>query len=193
MKTSATKPTKIPAANPIRQDQARFEAEAIPLMGQLYRGAFRLTQSHCDAEDLVQETFAKAYFSFHQFCPGTNLKAWLYRILYTTFYSACRQQRRQPPQVLAAEPSDPRDGLATGGMAPRSAEAEALDNLADSRVMRALGELPDCFKTTVYLADVHGYRYVEIADMLGTPLGTVMSRIHRGRQILRRKLGDYCP
>ena len=169
-------------------DRSRFEEEAIPYMRRLYPAALRLTRNHCDAEDLIQETFAKAFLAYHQFNQGTNLKAWLHRILITTFYSACRKREREPAQVLAAdvrETADCRDRLMQYS---RSAELEALDNLTDSGVMRALGDLPDSFKAAVYLADVQGYRYSEIADIMGTPLGTVMSRIHRGREMLRMKL-----
>lgn len=163
-------------------------------MRRLYPAALRLTRNHCDAEDLIQETFAKAYLAFHQFSPGTNLKAWLHRILVTTFYSACRKREREPTHVLAAdvrETPTSHDRLAPH---PRSAELEALDNLIDSGVMRALCDLPECFKMAVYLADVQGYRYSEIADIMGTPLGTVMSRIHRGRQMLRTRIrGQAAP
>jgi len=169
-------------------DRARFEQEAIPYMRRLYPAALRLTRNHCDAEDLIQETFAKAYLAFHQFSPGTNLKAWLHRILLTTFYSSCRKREREPAHVLAADVRESAGGHDRLASCSRSAELEALDNLADSSVMRALGELPDAFKVAVYLADVQGYRYCEIADIMGTPLGTVMSRVHRGRQMLRMKL-----
>ncbi len=188
------------APQPIAQEneppghrQARFADEAIPYMEQLYPAALRLTRNHCDAEDLIQETFAKAYVKFHQFSPGTNLRAWLHRILVNTFYSSCRRRDRRASEVLAAEVFDQADGHDSLSLPPRSAEAEALDNLADSRVMRALGELPDCFKAAVYLADVLGYRYGEVADMTGAPLGTVMSRIHRGRAMLRQNLRAYAP
>ena len=180
--------------DPGRGDRSRFEEEAIPYMRRLYPAAFRLTRNHCDAEDLIQETFAKAYLAYDQYSQGTNLKAWLSRILVTTFYSACRKRGREPVQVLAADVVDTpqcHDRLTRG---PRSAELEALDNLTDSGAMNALGNLPDSFKAAVYLADVQGYRYSEIADIMGTPVGTVMSRIHRGRQMLRTKLrGDAAP
>lgn len=170
-----------------RDLRIRFEREVIPLMPAMYPAAARLTRNHCDAEDLIQETFAKAYVAFHQFTPGTNLKAWLHRILVTTFCSACRKRQRQPAEVLAAELRDEADPAAQT-RSPRSAEAEALEKLAGSAVMRALSDLPECFKTAVYLADVQGYRYVEIAEIMGTPLGTVTSRVHRGRQMLRSRL-----
>ncbi len=169
----------------------RFEEEAIPYMRRLYPAAFRLTRNHCDAEDLIQETFAKAYLAFHQFSQGSNLKAWLHRILVTTFYSACRKREREPTHVLSADVRDSPDYHDRLAQSPRSAELEALDNLTDSRVMRALGDLPECYKVAVYLADVQGYRYSEIADIMGSPLGTVMSRIHRGREMLRMKLSAY--
>jgi RNA polymerase sigma-70 factor (ECF subfamily) len=179
-------------ATPVATDQrrARFEEEAIPYMRRLYPAALRLTRNHCDAEDLIQDTFAKAYLAFHQFSQGTNLKAWLHRILVTTFYSSCRKREREPAQVLAADAGASTDIHDRLVLHSRSAELEALDNLADSTVMRALTDLPEVYKTAVYLADVQGYRYSEIADIMGTPLGTVMSRIHRGRQLLRLKLGS---
>jgi RNA polymerase sigma-70 factor, ECF subfamily len=174
-------------------DAYRFTTEAIPYMSRLYPAALRLTRNHCDAEDLIQETFAKAYMKFHQFSPGTNLKAWLYTILVRTFYSTCRRKDRRVGEVLAPEiydAGDPRDALSEP---PRSAEAEALENLGDSAVMRALDDLPDGFREVIHLADIEGYRYSEIAEIMGTPLGTVMSRIHRGRSMLREKLHGYAP
>jgi RNA polymerase sigma-70 factor (ECF subfamily) len=174
-------------------DAGRFTTDAIPYMSRLYPAALRLTRNHCDAEDLIQETFAKAYVKFHQFSPGTNLKAWLYTILVRTFYSSCRSRERRVGEVLAAEiyeAAGVRDALSEP---PRSAEAEALENLGGSAVMRALDELPDGFREVIYLADIEGYRYSEIAEMMGTPLGTVMSRIHRGRSMLRHKLRGYAP
>jgi RNA polymerase sigma-70 factor (ECF subfamily) len=192
MNSRAMTPVAEPATrheDPAGHHRARFEEEAIPYMPRLYPAAFRLTRNHCDAEDLIQETFAKAYCAFHQFSQGTNLKAWLHRILVTTFYSACRKREREPAQVLAADATDSADCHDRLTQYPKSAELEALDNLVDSGVMRALCDLPECYKAAVYLADVQGYRYSEIAEILGTPLGTVMSRIHRGRQLLRMKLG----
>jgi RNA polymerase sigma-70 factor, ECF subfamily len=168
--------------------RARFESEAIPHMKQMFPAAVRMTRDRSDAEDLIQETFARAYLKFEQFTPGTNLRAWLYCIMLRTFYSACRRQRGRPAETLAGDLGDAIDSWA--GLVPsgRSAEAEALDNLASSSALRALGELPDSFKTVVYLADIEGFRYGEIAEIMGTPLGTVMSRIHRGRRMLRARL-----
>jgi RNA polymerase sigma-70 factor (ECF subfamily) len=191
MTISAAAPPAPPGSETAGDRAQRFNDEAIPYMNQLFPAALRLTRNHCDAEDLIQETFAKAYVKFHQFSAGTNLRAWLHRILVTTFYSSCRWRDRRASEVLAGEVFDPADRH--DGLLPRSAEAEALDNLGDSRVMRALAELPDCFKAAVYLADVLGYRYVEVADLTGVPLGTVMSRIHRGRGLLRRHLSGDAP
>src|ERR1022692_1649184 len=166
---------------PPRSQQARFEEDAVPYMSRLYPAALRLTRNHSDAEDLIQDTFIRAYCAFHQFTPGTNLKAWLYCVLTTTFYTTCRKRRRDVTQVPSADIGDTQAQLSRIVQPVRSAEAEALDRLADSDVMRALRDLPDCFKAVIYLADVEGYRYREIAETLGIPIGTVMSRIHRGR------------
>jgi RNA polymerase sigma-70 factor, ECF subfamily len=172
----------------------RFERDVVPFMGQLYPAALRMTRNHSDAEDLVQETFAKAYAGFHQFQQGTNLRAWLHRILSNTFINTYRKKRREPIQDLGAEFSE---DWQTGNdpLTPpvRSAEAEALDRLADSDILRALRELPEEFRVAIYLADIEGYPYKQIADMMGTPIGTVMSRLHRGRAKLRTKLAVYEP
>ncbi len=172
----------------------RFERDVIPFMGQLYPAALRMTRNHSDAEDLVQETFAKAYAGFHQFQQGTNLRAWLHRILSNTFINSYRKKRREPIQDLGAEFSE---DWQTGNdpLTPpvRSAETEALERLADSDILRALRELPEEFRVAIYLADIEGYPYKQIAEMMGTPIGTVMSRLHRGRAKLRIKLAAYEP
>ncbi len=176
-----------------RSYRTRFETDAIPHMRQMYFAALRLTRDRCDAEDLIQETFARAYQKFDQFTPGTNLRAWLYRIMSRTFLGMCRARSRRPAEVLAAAVPDPvgdHGGLAT---ASSGAEAQALGRVNDSAVMRALADLPSQFKTVIYLSDVEGYQYAEIAALMGTPLGTVMSRIHRGRQMLRAKLAPQRP
>jgi RNA polymerase sigma-70 factor, ECF subfamily len=175
-------------ADPPSDYRTRFETDAIPYMRQMYPAALRLTRDRCDAEDLIQETFARAYRKFDQFTPGTNLRAWLYCIMSRTFLGMCRTRSRRPAEVLAAELHDPADDRAGLVSASRSAEALALDGVSDSAIMYALSELPMQFKTVIYLADVEGYQYADIADMMGTPLGTVMSRIHRGRQMLRARL-----
>jgi len=152
-----------------------------------------MTRNPTDAEDLVQETSVKAYAAFHQFRPGTNLKAWLHRILANTFINGYRKRRREPRQATTSDYADwhaQGDPLAS---AARSAEAEALDRLADSEILRALRDLPEEFRVAVYLADIEGYAYKEIADIMGTPIGTVMSRLHRGRGRLRDKLAAYAP
>jgi RNA polymerase sigma-70 factor (ECF subfamily) len=172
--------------------RARFETDAIPHMRQMFSAAYRLTQDRCDAEDLIQETFARAYVKFHQFEPGTNLRAWLYCIMFRTFCSIRRTRGRQLVEVLADDlhrsPGNQAVDSQASVPASRSAEAEALDGFGDSPVMRALAELPPQFKTALYLADIHGYQQSDIADIMGTPVGTVVSRLHRGRAMLRAKL-----
>jgi len=172
----------------------RFEQDVIPFMGQLYPAALRMTRNPADAEDLVQETFAKAYAAFHQFQPGTNLRAWLHRILSNTFINSYRKKRREPIQDLGIEFQEDWQ-VGSDPLAPpaRSAEAEALDRLADSDILQALRKLPDEFRVAIYLADIEGYPYREIAEMMGTPIGTVMSRLHRGRAKLRQQLAQHQP
>jgi RNA polymerase sigma-70 factor (ECF subfamily) len=178
----------------MRDRTERFEQDVLPYMGQLYPAALRMTKNASDAEDLVQETIAKAYTGYHQFQPGTNLRAWLHKILANTFINTYRKRRREPATALGAEFQEDWQ-VSTDPLAPPapSAEAEALDRLADSDILRALRELPEEFRIAIYLADVEGYPYREIAEMMGTPLGTVMSRLHRGRSKLRDKLAKHAP
>ncbi len=167
--------------------KARFADEALAHMGQLRAAATAMTHNPHDAEDLVQETYTKAYASFHQFQEGTNARAWLLRILTNTFISSYRRRQREPVRVSTAGVEDwelAQDREA----APRSAEDVALDRLPDSEVIRALKELPSDFRTAVYLADVEGFSYREVADLMHCPVGTVMSRLHRARAQLRGML-----
>ena len=171
----------------------RFEHEALPYLDQLYGAALRMTRNPADAEDLVQETYAKAFAAFASFQEGTNLRAWLFRILTNTYINIYRKKQRQPFQAGTDELTDwhlheAESHLSTG---LRSAEVEALDHLVDADIVQALGELPEEFRLAVYLADVEGFSYREIADIMETPVGTVMSRLHRGRSLLRTKLTDY--
>jgi RNA polymerase sigma-70 factor (ECF subfamily) len=170
----------------------RFERDALVFMDQLYAAALRYTKNPEDARDLVQDTYLKAFNSFHQFEDGTNLRAWLYRVLTTTFINTYRKDQRRP-QLASGELEDWQLAEAQSHTSDlgKSAEVEALENLPDSDIKRALQEIPEEFRIAVYLADVEGFSYKEIADIVEIPAGTVMSRLHRGRKLLREKLADY--
>ena len=170
----------------------RFERDALQYMNQLYAAAMRYTKNLEDAQDLVQDTYAKAYTSFHQFEPGTNLKAWLYRVLTTTFINTYRKDQRRP-QTSDSELEDWQIAEASSHTSDqgKSSEDVVLENLPDSDIKNALAEIPEEFRMAVYLADVEGFSYKEIAEIVGVPAGTVMSRLHRGRKQLREKLTDY--
>ncbi|MCB2412147.1 sigma-70 family RNA polymerase sigma factor [Demequina sp. TTPB684] len=174
-------------------DSFDFETDALSFMDQLYAAALRMTRNGADAEDLVQETYAKAFAAQDKFTPGTNLKAWLYRIQTNAFINTYRKKQREPKRTdadtvedwqLAAAATHQSSGLA-------SAEQIALDGIGDDDVRNALAELSDDFRMAVYLSDVEGFAYKEIAEIMDTPVGTVMSRLHRGRRLLREKLRDY--
>nr|WP_245570404.1 sigma-70 family RNA polymerase sigma factor [Microbacterium luticocti] len=173
--------------------RAQFEEQALPFMDQLYAAAMRMTRNPADAADLVQETFVKAYASWHTFRQGTNLKAWLYRILTNTYINTYRKKQREPYQSPIDDLEDWQLGGAesTTSTSARSAEAEAIDHMPASIVKDALQSIPEDFRMAVYLADVEGFAYQEIADIMKTPIGTVMSRLHRGRRMLRDLLADY--
>jgi RNA polymerase sigma-70 factor (ECF subfamily) len=176
-----------------RTDDLDFVTAVTPYADQLYPTALRMTRNSADAEDLVQETFAKAFANFHQFRAGTNLRAWLYRILTNTFINGYRKKQREPRQDSTDEIKDwqlaAADAHASTGS--RSAESEVLDRLPDSAIRHALARLPEEFRVVVYLIDVEGYSYKEVAERMETPLGTVMSRLHRARKQLRGMLADH--
>jgi RNA polymerase sigma-70 factor, ECF subfamily len=165
---------------------ARFVRDVLPLVDQLYRAARRYTRSAADAEDLVQETMVKAYAGFHLFRAGTNVRAWLFRIMTNTWISSYRTAQRRVDEVLAADVTDVQPNAGGG----QSAELAALEAMGDEEVRDAPQALPEGQRLVVYYADVEGFRYKEIAEILDVPLGTVMSRLHRGRANLRALLFD---
>ena len=172
---------------------ARFERDALPYLDQLYGAALRMARNPADAEDVVQEAYAKAYASFHQFKPGTNLKAWLYRILTNTYINTYRKKQRQPQEGFSEDIEDWQLAAAEKHTSTglRSAEMEALDRMPDSAVTDAMAQLAPDFRMAVYLADVEGFSYKEIAEIMGTLIGTVMSRLNRGGAQLRKLLADH--
>lgn len=187
-------PVDVTAERAAADKRVLFEEQALPFMDQLYAAAMRMTRNPSDAADLVQETFVKAFQAFAQYQQGTNLKAWLYRIQTNTFINNYRKKQRDPYQGTIDDLEDWQLGGAesvTQSLSTRSAEAEAIDHLPDSAVKDALQSIPEDFRLAVYFADVEGFSYQEIADIMKTPVGTVMSRLHRGRRMLRDLLSDY--
>ncbi|MEZ7898492.1 MAG: sigma-70 family RNA polymerase sigma factor [Flaviflexus sp.] len=184
---------RAPVEETDQERRERFERDALPFLDQLYGAAMRLTRNPADAEDLVQETYAKAYSSFHQFKEGTNLRAWMYRILNNTFISSYRKKQREPQKSDAGELEDWQmlEASTHEAQGMRSAETEAMSALPDEEIKEALAALPEDRRLAVYLADVEGFAYKEIASILEIPLGTVMSRLHRGRSQLRELLAQY--
>lgn len=186
------------AATPTRSNEsdaqllARFEEDALPLLDQLYGAALRMTRNPADAQDLVQDTYMKAYQAFKSFKPGTNLKAWMYRILTNTYINSYRKAQRRPSESSAEEMTDWQlaQSAQHDSVGLESAEVEALKHIPDKRIQDALMALGEDYRMVVYYADVEGLPYKEIAEIMDTPIGTVMSRLHRGRKQLRAKLKD---
>ncbi|XMN59696.1 sigma-70 family RNA polymerase sigma factor [Corynebacterium sp. LaCa116] len=190
MATETTSARQAPTQH--REQQRLFEEQALPLLDQLYGGAMRLTRNPQDAEDLIQETYLKAYNNFGSFKQGTNLKAWLYRIMTNTYINSYRKAKRRPTESSADELSDFQLYTTAGhdSTGLESAEVEALKQMPDSQISDAMNDLPEDYRMVVYYADVVGLAYKEIAEVMDTPLGTVMSRLHRGRKLLRTALKD---
>jgi RNA polymerase sigma-70 factor (ECF subfamily) len=176
-------------------DRSQFTDLTLEYMPALYSAALRMTRSAPEAEDLVQETYLKAYRAFDSFEAGTNLKAWLYKILTNTFINAYRARQRRPEQTDIEDVEDLYLYRRLGGLesaaAGRSAEEEVLERFTDTEVKEALESLPEQFRLAVLLADVEGFSYKEIADIMEVPIGTVMSRLHRGRRALQKALLSF--
>ena len=170
-----------------------FEAQALPIMPQLYGAALRWTRNPSDAEDLVQETFAKAFVAWEKFEQGTNLKAWLFRIMTNTHINLYNKKAKDKAKTALDDLEDWQvgQGESVTARASRSAEIEAMENLPSLAIKNALDQIPEEFRMVVYYAVVEGLPYQEIADIMGTPVGTVMSRLHRGKKLLRTLLQDY--
>lgn len=186
--------TATPEFDTIRDTElaARFERDAVPLLDGFYPQAMKMTRNPTEAEDLLQETAAKAFAGFHGFRDGTNLGGWLYRILLNTHISGYRKQQRRPVQWLTDEITDGQllAEARHSSIGLRSAEDQVLDQLGDKDVRDAMQQLPEKLRTAVYYADIEGRRFKEIAELTNAPIGTVMSRLHRGRHRLRGLLAE---
>lgn len=182
-----------PAAELSEDDKRRFQEEALPLLDSLYGGALRMTRNPADAEDLIQETMLRAYRSFDRFEPGTNLKAWLFRIMTNAYINTYRKKQREPQKVSQDEVEDfdlyreLKDHDPQFSVTP---ETIVLDGLVDSDITDAIEDLPEQFRLAVILSDVEGFSYAEMAEIMDVPMGTVMSRLHRGRKALQKRLWD---
>ena len=175
------------------EEKERFQEEALPMLDSLYSGALRMTRNPADAQDLLQETMLRAYRAFHRFEPGTNLKAWLFRILTNAYINTYRKKQRQPTSVSQDEVEEfdlyqqLKDHDPDLSVTP---ETIVLDNLVDSDIIEAIDDLPEQFRLAVVLSDVEGFSYAEMAEIMDVPLGTVMSRLHRGRKVLQKRLWE---
>jgi RNA polymerase sigma-70 factor (ECF subfamily) len=175
------------------EDKERFQRDALPLLDSLYGAALRMTRNPADAEDLVQETMLRAYRAFDRFEPGTNLKAWLFRILTNAYINTYRKRQREPQKVSADEIEEFDLYRELRNHDPQLAETPetlVLDNLVDSDILEAIEQLPDQFRLAVVLSDIEGFTYAEMADIMDVPMGTVMSRLHRGRKALQKRLWE---
>lgn len=182
-----------PRAELTTAERERFEREVLPLLDPLYAGALRMTRNPADAEDLVQETMLRAYRAFDSFEPGTNLKAWLFRIMTNAYINTYRKRQREPQKVSADEIEDfdlYQELRNHGTDFDETPERIVLDRLVDSDILRAIDDLPEQFRMAVVLSDIEGFSYAEMAEIMDVPMGTVMSRLHRGRKALQRRLWD---
>jgi RNA polymerase sigma-70 factor (ECF subfamily) len=174
-------------------DKRRFQEDVAPLLDSLYGGALRMTRNPADAEDLVQETMLRAYRSFDRFEPGTNLKAWLFRIMTNAYINTYRKKQREPQKVSTAEIEDfdlYQELKNHDAEFSETPETLVLDQLVDTDILEAIEDLPDQFRLAVVLSDVEGFSYAEMAEIMDVPMGTVMSRLHRGRRALQKRLWD---
>jgi RNA polymerase sigma-70 factor, ECF subfamily len=184
---------EVSAVNLTEEERARFQRDVLPLLDSLYSGALRMTRNPADAEDLVQETMLRAYRSFDRFEPGTNLKAWLFRIMTNAYINTYRKRQREPQKVSSDELEDfdlYQELKNHDNQFGETPESIVLDSLLDSDIVRAIEDLPEQFRLAVVLSDMEGFSYAEMAEIMDVPMGTVMSRLHRGRKALQRRLWD---